>query len=157
MADSAAPPTSFLGILTSLQTPGFRLIDAGELKAFLSMLYAVHQGVTPAGTNAATATQLHAGINLIPTTAAGTGVALPPATLPGQIVTIIADNSTPVYGNGTDQIVPSDAASTAPVATLDVGPEAVQFMCIRAANATATPPIIGLWKEMPFAPPVSGP
>lgn len=157
MSDSAAPPKSFLGILTSLQTPGFRLIDAGELKQFLSMLYGVTHGVVPAGTNAATATQLHAGISVIPATTAGAGVKLPPASLPGQITTVVASAATLVYGSGTDQIVPSDAAITAPSASVTVGPEAAQFICIQASNPDAVPPVIGLWKELIAAVPVVGP
>lgn len=157
MSDSAAPPKSFLGILTSLQTPGFRLIDAGELKTFLSMLYAVHHGVVPAGTTAATATQLQSGISVIPTTTAGAGVKLPPASLPGQQVTVVASAATLVYGSGTDQIVPSDAAITAPSASVTVGPEAAVFTCIQASNPDAVPPVIGLWKEMIAAVPVVGP
>lgn len=157
MSDSAAPPTSFLGILTSLRTPGFRLIDAGELYQFLSMLYAVHKGVVPAGTTAATATALQAGISVIPATTAGAGVKLPPASLPGQQVTVVASAATLVYGSGTDQIVPSDAAITAPSASVTVGPEAAIFTCIQAANPDAVPPVVGLWKEMIAAVPVVGP
>jgi hypothetical protein len=85
MADSAAPPKSWMGLLPSLQTPGFRLVDAGELYQFLNGIFGVHT------TNNAAATSpilLPAGINVV-AAAGATGVQLPPANLPGQIMTVV--------------------------------------------------------------------
>ena len=89
MADSAAPPKSLMGLLPSLQTPGFRLVDAGELYQFLNALFALYTINQPTAT---ASVPLLGGINVI--TAAPQGVTLPPATLPGQIVTVVNPSTT---------------------------------------------------------------
>ncbi len=63
-------------------------------------------GLVAAGTNRATALALAADINQVATAAAGTGVALPTATAPGQTVDVYNDgaNAIKVYAQGTDTI-----------------------------------------------------
>lgn len=62
--------------------------------------------LTAAGTNQATALVLPSNINRFTTVASGTGVVLPAATKPGQILYIYnaGANVLKVYGNGSDTI-----------------------------------------------------
>ena len=120
MADSAAPPRSLMGLLLSLQEPGKRLIDAGELYQFLNALY----GVTTVNSPAATASiPLTTGIGVV--IDAPAGVTLPPPTLPGQIVTVVNTGTAAVDVTGTGSPVSLAAAASA------------QYLCTAIGTWTA--------------------
>jgi len=121
MADSAAPPKSLMGLLPSLQSPGFRLVDAGELYQFLNSLYGVHDINQPTAT---ASVPLVGGINVV--VAAPQGVTLPPPTLPGSIVTVTNPSTTaPVNVAGT-------GLADSPVAIAATG--SAQFLCTAAGT-----------------------
>jgi len=104
--DPAAPPKTILGLMPSLQTPGFRLVDAGELAALLQYMFSARSGIKANGTTQAAATLLSAGVNEITDTTGGTAVKLPNA-LPGGQVTVVNDTSASltIFPSGTDKII----------------------------------------------------
>jgi hypothetical protein len=83
MADSATPPKSVMSLLPSLQEPGKRLVDAGELFQAFSFLFSTHSGIV--GGAAAPGPMMNAAINEV---VSGTDVSLPPA-IAGRQITIL--------------------------------------------------------------------
>lgn len=145
MADSAAPPKNMMGLAPSLATPGFRLVDAGELYNLLNSIFSNQTGITARGTAAATAFKLTAALNTLTTVAAGnTGVMLP-AGLPGKQVTIVnlGAAAAVVYGAGADQITP--VASSTPAASLSqaAGTSSIYVCVSRTLN-----PTVNQWKQL---------
>src|SRR5215467_12162257 len=121
MADPSSPPRTLMGLMPSLITPGFRLVDAGELYAFLSSLYNTGT-VTAAGTTAANATRMRYGVNDITVGTANQGVMLPPA-LPGKEVLVINDTAASIIvygltGRTNDTITPNGSVTPAASVTL---------------------------------------
>jgi hypothetical protein len=137
--DASAPPKTLMGLVPSLTDMGKRLVDAGELYALLNSFFGISPNVVAAGASAATSTPMTAGVNVIASTAiVGSGVMLPPATLPGMMVTVINNGADGVllYPNGSDQIITSDVAAPSLTAvTLSNAP--TQFICIAP----------GVWKQ----------
>jgi len=122
--------------MPSLTTPGFRLVDAGELYNFLYSLYSVNV-VTAAAGGAGGATRLRYGINDITVASASQGVMLPPA-LPGKIVTVINDTAVAVTiygmtGNPNDTVTPNASVAPAASVSLPTGGTA-EFICGKAHN-----------------------
>jgi hypothetical protein len=106
--DSAAPAKSVLGLVPSLQTPGKRLVDAGELFAIFSTQWMATSGIVANGNSAETATPLNPGLNEVySVTAANVAVRLPP-TLPGQIIFVcnLAGSGATIFTTGSDLIIP---------------------------------------------------
>lgn len=83
-----AQPT-MLDLAPSLQEPGKRLLDAGELKLLFSSLFDVIMNVTATGTDQASALPVTGGFVWV-TGGDGAGVSLSPGAL-GQQIRIFAD------------------------------------------------------------------
>jgi hypothetical protein len=136
-----------MGLAPSLNTPGFRLVDAGELYALLNSLFSIQQGITARGTTAATGFKLTAGVNNLTTvTPTNNAVVLPPG-LPGKQV-IISNNNVPgtaaaVFASGADQIIPiGSPISGASVA--QAGGTSSLYVCVsRTFN-----PTVAVWKQI---------
>ena len=142
MPDFGAPAKSIMGLVPSLRDTGKRLVDAGELQQFLNYMYSA-QTVGAAGTTAATAAPLTAGVNAVETATAvsAIGLRLPPA-LPGGFVTVINDTTVAltVFANGTDQIYPNGSATPGASAALASG-QSIEFVSHK----------VGFWKAFASA------
>jgi len=146
MPDSATPPRAMMDLAPSLRTPGFRLVDAGELNALFRSLFSTQTGIVARGTTQATALQLTAGVNNLTTVAAGnTGVKLPPG-LPGQRVVVVnlGAAGAVVYGYGTgDLLIPVASTTTGASVTQAAGTSA-EYLCVtKTFNPTVT-----TWKQL---------
>ena len=143
MADASAPPKIMMDLAPSLGTPGFRLVDGGELFTLLNSILGILGGIAGVGTTQAAAAVLGPGVSVVQAAAGNTGVLLPPG-LPGQTKTVINTGTAAgvIYGNGGDQIIP--LASTTPAATLAIpaGDTAV-LVCI---SKNFGPPVVSTWK-----------
>jgi hypothetical protein len=144
--DSATPPKVMMDLAPSLRTPGFRLVDAGEVYTLFRSLFSVQAGIVARGTTQATALQLTAGVNTLTTVAAGnTGVALPPG-LPGRRVVVVNLGAAGaiVYGYGAgDLLIPVASITTGASITQASGTSA-EYLCIgKTFN-----PTVSTWKQL---------
>jgi len=133
-----------MDLAPSLQTPGFRLVDAGELYVLLNNIFGIINGLAGVGTTQGAAPLLKPGVTSFVPTAGNTGVLLPPG-IPGQEITVINGGAVAgvIYGNGGDQIIP--LASTTPAATeaIAAGTSAV-LVCISKNFTTG----VATWKTL---------
>ena len=140
--DASSPPKNMLDLAPSLYTPGFRLVDAGELLTLFTSLMGIISGLAGAGTTQGAATVLKPGISVFTPTAGQTGVLLPPG-LPGQETSVVSLGTVAgvIYGNGGDQIIP--LGSSTPAATLAIpAGNTAQLICISKNAATG----VATWK-----------
>lgn len=147
--DGATPPKVMMDIAQSLGTPGFRLVDAGELYALLSSIFSTQAGIAATGTTQATGFKLKAAINTVTSASAGNlGVVLPPG-IPGKEVTIANGGTVAinVFASGADQMIP--VASSTPGASIAQaqGTTGV-YLCI---SRTLVSPIVATWKQVSVA------
>lgn len=147
MADSAAPPQTMLDLAPSLRTPGFRLVDAGELYELFRALFSVKLPF-PAGP-IANPPILSAAFNIVGlVSGANSAVGLPPS-LPGKVVTVVnsSANAITVVGyteaGGQDQIVPIDSVTPAPTIVQAGGTTGVYLAYQRASTAGPA-----YWKQL---------
>jgi len=144
--DSATPPRAMMDLAPSLRTPGFRLVDAGELQALFRSLFSVQTGIVARGTTQATALQLTAGVNNLTTVAAGnTGVKLPPG-LPGQRVVVVNLGAAAalVYGYATADLLIPVASSTGAANISQASGTSAEYLCITKAGT----PQVTTWKQL---------
>src|SRR5215467_11089412 len=126
------PPTTLLDLAPSLQTPGFRLVDAGELFQLFTNLLGFRIVPTAGGATLASGVALGPGLNFIET-----AVVLPPATVLGQVVSVVnndpAFNSLAVFGSEGDFIVQnSENTDSATADNIYVGCGVVaKFTCVK--------------------------
>src|SRR5215467_8696754 len=140
--DASSPPKNMLDLAPSLYTPGYRLVDAGELLTLFTSLMGIISGLAGAGTTQAAATILKPGISVFTPTAGQTGVLLPPG-LPGQEISVVNLGAVAgvIYGAGGDQIIP--LASSTPAGTLAIpAGDTAQMICISKNMATG----VATWK-----------
>jgi hypothetical protein len=141
--DASQPPKVFMDLAPSLGTPGYRLVDAGELYTLHSSLFAIVSGLAGTGTTQATGTVLKAGTSVYTPTAGQTAVVLPPG-LPGQDITVVNLSGTVagvIFGSGGDQIIPMGSATPAASLAQPLGTTAY-LTCISKNMATG----VATWK-----------
>lgn len=113
--------------------PGFALQDGSALNAALG--YSSETGIVALGTTQATAYALRAGINVVGTAAAATGVRLPAPT-PGSAETVVFNDGAStltIYASGTD--------------TIDGVAGATGVSLTAAARCAFYPTDVGKWKS----------
>src|SRR5262249_33684326 len=137
-----SPPKNMLDLAPSLTTPGFRLIDAGEVYTLFNSLMGIISGLAGAGTTQGAATVLKPGISVFTPTAGQTGVLLRPW-LPGQEVSVVNLGAVAgvVYGFGGDQIIPLASSTPAGTLALPAG-DTAQLICISKNMTTG----VATWK-----------
>jgi hypothetical protein len=143
--DNSTPPKNMMDLAPSLKTPGFRLVDAGELYALLNSLFSIQQGIVARGTTQATGFKLTAAINNVTTvTAPNNALVLPPG-LPGRQVTVSNNTATAaaVFASGADQIIPINSATPASTEALAGGTTAI-FVCV----SQTFNPTVATWKQV---------
>jgi hypothetical protein len=131
--DPAAPPKSLLGLVPSLQTPGFRQVDAGELAALFQYMWST-AAVRGNGATAVTATQLQGGVNEVIDVANGAAVKLPSA-LPGGMVWVINGTTTAlaIFASAPDQIV-GNAVNVLTASVALASSATTVFICTRSGH-----------------------
>lgn len=145
MADSAAPPKTMMDLAPSLRSPGFRLVDAGELYALLNSIFSNQAGIAARGNTAATAFKITAAVNSVATTSGANNGLMLPLGLPGKQVTIVNNGavSVTVYANGADQIEPIGSSVPAASLTQAAGTTGVYLCIARTLN-----PTVNYWKQV---------
>lgn len=132
---------NMLDLAPSLQEPGKRLVDAGELKLLFASLFDTITSITVAGTNAATATPLPSGGFIWVTSgSAPAGIVMSQGAL-GQQVRIFADTATgiAVYAPPGGGVMGTTSNSSAAAATFNLGGGTVATMICLGP---------GLWKRV---------
>ena|SRR5215467_5093763 len=142
--DPSSPPKVVLDLASSLGTPGFRLVDAGELLTLFNNVMGFTGVVLGAGTTQAAATPLKPGVNAFIASGGNTGVVLPTG-LPGQQVVVVNYGAVGgvLYGNGGDQIIPMASNAQAPSLAMAAGTSAV-LVCVNKNQSTG----VVTWKVL---------
>jgi len=145
--DNTTPPKTMMDLAPSLRSPGFRLVDAGEMYALFRSIFSTQSGISARGTTQATGLQLTAGVNVLNTVqAANNAVVLPPG-LPGKQVIIanMTGQAAAIFGFRSDTIVPLGAGTGGAVATVALAAgNAIQLVCVSLNSVTG----VALWKVL---------
>lgn len=111
--DAAANPAKLLlDLMPSINSIGYRLVDAGELHELLHVIADTQTNITATGTNAATAYPLSAANSVISSANGTAGVALPKS-LVGLPVTIVNNtaNTLYIYPRKSDLLIPLSSST----------------------------------------------
>lgn len=144
----AETPQTMLDLVPSLDMPGFRLVDTGELFQLLQTMLSVTTNVAATGTTRATGKQLTSATNVV-LSASGTqnSVILPPGLIGRQVLIInnasVALNVWPY--NPIDYIIPSGSGTPAPNAAQGAQTSGVYICMTQVLNPP--PLLISYWKQ----------
>lgn len=146
---SSNGPTTMLDGAPSLQMPGQRLIDAGEVYALFNSLFGT-QTVQATGNNRNLGTQITAAINLVlNANATNFYLILPPGTI-GRQITIINNTSVGIsvapFGTQ-DFIIPAGATNPTLAASQAAASTAI-YICILQTTPPTGPSPITYWKQV---------
>lgn len=133
------PQPTMLDLAPSLQEPGKRLVDTGELKLLFASLFDVIQNVTATGVSYMTSPVVTGGFVWV-TSGDGLGISLGNGAM-GQQMRIFADvpGSVTVWAPVPGQIIGVDENSTVPGTFVNLGGgQCGTFVCIAQ----------GVWKQV---------
>lgn len=146
MADSSAPPKVMMDLAPSLRSPGFRLVEAGEVYTLFNSIYSVQAGIPARGTTQLTGFKLTAAINNI-NHSSGTdnSVVLPPG-LPGKQIIVYNNtlNNINVFATGADMITPVNS-STPGASVAQIPGSAGIYLCVSKSSDPT------VWKQISIA------
>jgi len=152
-------PKSVLDLAPSLRTPGFRLVDAGELESLFSGLLGSSTSVIQnagVGDTIATAKQLNIGLNVVSIaspTPPGSGVKLPPASVEGQTVFVTCNdpdgNLVGIYTLEPDLILfdSENAVTNSGTNKTFIGNQLCMFLCVQGRPTFNS---VGYWRIVTF-------
>lgn len=140
------PPT-MLDFVPSLETPGFRLVDTGELYQLLSMMLSVNSSVAATGNNSqAAAKVVTAAINSVLSASATQNSLVLPDGIVGRQVIIVNNTNVAlnIFPQGVDFIIPS-GSSTPGAGTTQAASTTAAYICI--LRNTNVSPQVSYWKQ----------